>query len=306
MTFGPRASIFFGRMFSDLDASLGETVPRVLADNEADGEAIHDFRVEIRKLRTLLKAARPLYGRFHADAVRAGFTEMHRATSTLRDEEVFLELLASLDVSGEPFAEFVAKRRARERSIRRRVVALVKSAKMKRARALLFALGTLPVNPKRERDLRKFAHKTVARAHAAVHALRNTQTTDGEGLHDLRIAWKELRYACELMAEALPPDVTALAEPAAKMQKRLGEIHDVDAALAAVSRARAMEPLLRVRLQQALYLRRDRLVDKYIDTANAHAEQARAAEEARAAAEMANAPPGDAQTRDTNGASSLS
>jgi hypothetical protein len=46
-----------------------------------------------------------------------------------------------------------------------------------------------------------------------------------------------------------------------------------------------MEPLLRVRLQQALYLRRDRLVDKYIDLANAHAEQARAAEEARATAE---------------------
>jgi CHAD domain-containing protein len=104
-------------------------------------------------------------------------------------------------------------------------------------------------------------------------------------LHDLRIAWKELRYACELLAEALPPDVTALAEPAAKMQKRLGEIHDADAALAAVARARSMEPLLRVRLQQALHLRRDRLVDKYVELANAHAEQARAAEEARAAAE---------------------
>jgi CHAD domain-containing protein len=272
-------------MFLDLDASLAETVPRVLAGGDADEEAIHDFRVEIRKLRTLLKAARPLYGRFHADAVRAGFTEMHRATSTLRDEEVFLELLSTLDVTGEAFDQFVAKRRTRERSIRRRVIALVRSAKMKRARALLFALSTLPVNPKRERDLKKFAHKTVSRAHAAVHALRNTQTTDGEGLHDLRIAWKELRYACELLADALPPDVTALAEPAAKMQKRLGEIHDADAALAAVARARSMEPLLRVRLQQSLYLRRDRLVDKYIELANAHAEQARAAEEARAAAE---------------------
>jgi CHAD domain-containing protein len=267
------ASTFFARTLLALDRSLGETVPRVLQN--ADEEAIHDFRVEVRKLRTLLKAGRPLYGRFHADAVRAGFTEMHRATSTLRDEEVFLELLRTLDVSGSAFEEFVERRSARERSIRRAVVALVRSPKMKRARLLLEALATLPVRPAKERNLHKFSRKTVASAQSEVEALRTADPKDSVRLHNLRIAWKELRYACELLDQGLPPDVRALAEPAAKMQKRLGEIHDVDAALSAVSRARAMSPLLRAQLTQGLMLRRDRLVDKYVELANQHAENAR-------------------------------
>jgi CHAD domain-containing protein len=268
----PRASLFFARTLTALDKALGETLPRVLAS--ADEEALHDFRVEVRKLRTLLKAARPLYGRFHADAVRAGFTEMHRATGALRDEEVFLELLGTLGLDGDEMQSFVQKRHARERALRRKVLALVRSPKVKRTRALLDAIVILPLDPAREKDLHRFARKTVERALARVEALRHTPTTDNVGLHDLRIAYKELRYACELMATALPPDVSALAEPAAKMQKRLGEIHDVDAGLVSISRSRSLSPLLRARLTQALHLRREKLVAKYIELAAAQAQAA--------------------------------
>ena len=48
----PRASVFFARTLVALDRALGETVPRVLANVSADEEALHDFRVEVRKLRT--------------------------------------------------------------------------------------------------------------------------------------------------------------------------------------------------------------------------------------------------------------
>ncbi len=263
----PRASAFFSRTLTALDRALEETLPRVLAN--ADEEALHDFRVEVRKLRTLLKAARSLYGRFHADAVRAGFTEMHRATGALRDEEVFLELLGTLALSGDEMLAFLGKRRARERALRRNVLSLVRSPKVKRMRALLFAVTTLPLAPSREKDLHKFARKIVMRAMGRVDALRSTPTTDEQGLHDLRIAYKELRYACELMSTALPPDLSALAEPAAKMQKRLGEIHDVDAALLSIARARSLSPLLRARLTRALHLRREKLVAKYTELAQA-------------------------------------
>ncbi len=280
-TRAPRASVFFARTLTALDHTLGETVPRMLANASEDEEALHDFRVEVRKLRTLLKAARSLYGRFHADAVRAGFTEMHRATGALRDEEVFLELLGTLGLDGDEMLSFIAKRHARERALRRNVLTLVRSPKVKRARSLLSAITLLPLDPKHEKDLHKFARKTVARAMLGVDALRNTPTTDDVGLHDLRIAYKELRYACELMATALPPDIATLAEPAAKMQKRLGEIHDVDAALLSIGRARSLSPLLRAKLVQALHLRREKLVVKYTDLAQTFAE-ANKAEEAEA------------------------
>ncbi len=275
-TRAPRASVFFARTLTALDLTLGQTVPRMLANASEDLEALHDFRVEVRKLRTLLKAARSLYGRFHADAVRAGFTEMHRATGALRDEEVFLELLGTLgldrDETRDEMLAFIAKRHARERALRRNVLALVRSPKVKRARSLLSAITLLPLDPKHEKDLHKFARKTVARAMVGVDALRNTPTTDDVGLHDLRIAYKGLRYACELMATALPPDIATLAEPAAKMQKRLGEIHDVDAALLSIGRARSLSPLLRARLLQALHQRREKLVVKYTNLAHAFAE----------------------------------
>jgi CHAD domain-containing protein len=272
---GGRASVFFARTLGALDLALADTLPRVLENT--DEEALHDFRVEVRKLRTLLKAARSLYGRFHADAVRAGFTEMHRATGALRDEEVFLELLGTLDLDGEEMQAFVTRRHTRERMLRKNVLTLVRSPKMKRSRALLNAIILLPLDPAREKDLHKFARKTVDRALAKVEALRHTPTTDDVGLHDLRIAFKELRYACELMTSALPPDISALAEPAAKMQKRLGEIHDVDAALVSIARSRSLTPLLHARLTQALHLRREKLVGKYTDLAEAQAKEAAAA-----------------------------
>jgi CHAD domain-containing protein len=267
--------VFFARTLMSQDQALEGTLPRVIAS--ADEEALHDFRVEVRKLRTLLKAARPLYGRFHADAVRLGFTELHRATGALRDEEVFLELLGTLGLTGAEMEAFVARRHARERALRRRMLELVRSPKVKRTRALLFAITALPVRESRERDLHKFAQKTVERAQKRVDALRDTPTTDDAGLHDLRIAYKELRYACELMASALPPDIAAQAEPAAKMQKRLGEIHDVDAGLVSITRARSLTPLFRARLTQALHHRRQKLVEKYTTLVATFAEEARRA-----------------------------
>src|ERR1700690_2570458 len=77
------------RKLRALDAELAGAVPRVLG--ATDDEAIHDLRVAIRRLRTLLKLARP-----HANAVRAAFTAVHRATGTLRDAEVLDETLASI------------------------------------------------------------------------------------------------------------------------------------------------------------------------------------------------------------------
>ena len=84
---------FLAEKLQKLDEDLGQTLPRVLG--EVDSEAIHDMRVAIRRLRVILKLARPVYGRFLTDAVRQGFTDFHRATGVLRDEEVLEETLAA-------------------------------------------------------------------------------------------------------------------------------------------------------------------------------------------------------------------
>jgi len=63
----------------------------------------------------------------------------------------------------------------------------------------------------------------------------------------------------------LPLDLAALAPPAARFQKRLGDIHDIDTALDALSRARGLPPETSARVAAALVEVRARKAKKYLD-----------------------------------------
>lgn len=272
------ASALLARVLRGLATALDATLPRVLEGK--DPEAIHDMRVAIRKIRTLLKAARPIFGRFHADAVRAEYTILHRSTGTLRDEEVFRETLTGLKLVRPVPAAFLRMRKSREAMLGRRARQLVRSGQVRRAQSMLIGLLSLPVLPRRDAVSHKFAQRTTLRAHKRTLAERDASTSDVVALHDLRIAFKELRYAAELLSAALPPDLTALAEPAARFQKRLGEIHDCDMALSSVARARALTVPDKARLRRALLSLRARKVQKYLAELGASAAQTIAEPEA--------------------------
>jgi CHAD domain-containing protein len=256
------AGPFLARRLRAVDTELAAAIPRVI--QRADDEAIHDLRVAIRRLRTLLKLARPVFGRFHADSVRAAFTAVHRATGALRDEEVLEETLASLECGDPAFTAWRTRRAARERSLRRAVIARLHGGELTLARKLLRALVTLPVSPKREVPAAKLARRAIDRARRGVERLRDTPTTDGVGLHTLRIAYKELRYAAELLADALPADLAAMAAPASRFQKRLGEVHDADVALVTITRARGLDPAVRADVLARLDALRARKIAKYV------------------------------------------
>jgi CHAD domain-containing protein len=257
------------RKLRGLDAELAAAIPRVVG--ATDDEAIHDLRVAIRRLRTLLKLARPVFGAYHSDAVRAAFTVVHRATGALRDAEVLDETLDSVASDSPAFVAWKMRRRARERSLRRSVVQRLRHGDLARARRLLRALVTLPVVPKRDLAASKLARRSVERARRNVERRRDAPTENGTALHALRIAYKELRYATELLADALPADIAAMAEPASKFQKRLGEIHDVDMALAALKRARGLDDVTRADLLAQLEGLRARRVAKYVADMAPHA-----------------------------------
>jgi CHAD domain-containing protein len=257
------AGTFLQTQLRTLDQQLESTLPRVLS-HASDEEAIHDMRVAIRRIRTILRLCRPLFGRFHADAVRQVFTDVQRATGALRDEEVLEETLESLAVRDTAFTAYRHRRRARERALRRSVMLHLRAGELDRARDLLHAVVALPVRPKRDEALAQFARRSVDQARKRVEKLRDVPTADAAGLHALRIAYKNLRYAAEILGDALPADLAAMAKPAAHFQKRLGELHDVDVALATVERARALPPRTRGRALRALHGARTQAVDKYV------------------------------------------
>ena len=257
----PMAAAFVARKLLETDAAITAAVPRVLA--ESDDEAIHDLRVAIRRLRTLLAIARKLFGRWHTDVVRRAYAEVMRATGELRDEEVLEETLEGTS-EAPTFATWLSGRAARERRLRAAVVERIERGELDRARLLLKALLVFPVNPADDRELARFARRTVERARLGVEERREVATEDVLGLHELRIAYKKLRYAIELLAEALPIDARAMLEPATVFQKRLGEIHDVDVAVSAVTSAKGLDAAAKAEAIARLAQKRSKRIAKYV------------------------------------------
>lgn len=258
---GPQAGPFVVGKLQKLDADLLAALPRV--KDEADEDAIHDLRVAIRRLRTLLKVARPIFGRFHADVVRKAFAEVMRATGDLRDEEVLEETLT--EASDEPsFRRWVSARKSRERTLRDAVTERIQGGELDRARLLLKAMLVFPIRPDRQVPLARFARRTVEKARRGVEKKRDAAVEDVEGLHELRIAYKELRYSIELLEEALPIDVRAMLGPATVFQKRLGELHDVDVATTTLREDTELASGARDAALSGLARRRQKLVLKYL------------------------------------------
>jgi CHAD domain-containing protein len=242
------AGQFLVAKLRDLDSRLGEAVPRLLSGGDA--EAVHDFRVALRRTRTLLEVGRPVFGRFHADEVRSALREVQRASGALRDEEVLLDLLGSIEgLAGDPqhppsyagnVRAWIDGRRRRERRLRSALRRKVREGELERGRYLLAALVAFRIKPSRDRRVTKFARRAVEDARREVEHRRRAPTHEPEALHDLRIAYKRLRYTVETFASVLPPDLINLAQTAARFQSRLGRLHDVDLAIACVKSARQL------------------------------------------------------------------
>jgi CHAD domain-containing protein len=250
---GPRLTVELRAM----QARLEETSRRVL--RTGDDLAVHDLRVAIRRTRTLLEVGREVFGRYHADEVRRALTELQRATGALRDEEVLLELVASLPLHATELDAWVATRRRRERRLRTAVRRLVRVGGLDHGFTLLGALLAFRTKPSRNKRLVKFARRAVLRAQREVER-RRTGSNDSPALHRLRVAYKRLRYTAETFVDVLPLDLGAtLVRTAAGLQKRIGDVHDVDVVVASVQRARGLPDTTRHALLVALsHLRAER------------------------------------------------
>jgi CHAD domain-containing protein len=248
-----------------LAGDLRQTIPRL--SDALDTEAVHDFRVALRRLRSLLRPARSVYGRFHTDAVRAALKRVSDATGTLRDEEVLVETLTDLPLPPRAAAArdlWTQKRAARRRSLRAAFLRLVRAGEVERSLALLEALLALPVRGGRDADAARFARDVVFAAEATVHRRGEIDPLDVEAMHALRILYKRLRYAVEGFEAALSPELVAMAAVATKFQKRLGEVHDLDVARVSVERARTLDPATRTAILAAIAAARAVAVSKYV------------------------------------------
>ncbi len=252
----------------ELCATVREALARVAAASHArgaegyDAEAVHDLRVGLRRLRTLLRPARAIYGK---KRMRRSGDELRRfaqATGIVRDEEVLHETLAALDLprrTRRALEAWIRSRGRRERELRKEAVELLTTHEEARGLpSLEHALSALEAavksNRKGKQDARDVARAALDAAIDGVQAIGalGPSTADAPAMHALRIREKRLRYTAEIFAEVLPGEATRLAKDAARMQKKLGELHDLDQAIAVVLQARSLSRPARPAVIQAL------------------------------------------------------
>jgi len=253
---------------------LADAIPRVI--NNTDSEAVHDLRVAMRRIRSLLRVVRSVFGRYYVNLVRTELKQVAGATGSLRDEEVLAETIRALmlhDEHRKALEPWLARRAEREGALRATVVQLLSSGALEEPRKHLRALIRLPVHPDRDKEAIKFSRKVVFSAHAQVEALRTADVEDVVGMHNLRIAYKRLRYGVEALGPALPPELRAWGQVATKFQKVLGNLHDQDVAVEIVRNAKTLSEDTRAAVLEALVKMRGRYAQRYLDMVGLEVEE---------------------------------
>ncbi len=209
-----------------------ENVPLVTAG--CDGEAIHQLRVALRRLRTLIGLFRPYLGP-RAIALEEVARGALRRLGAVRDLDVLVsETLPSIrrDGVGERGpADLAAGARKRMVDARMEVGKLVFSPSFNcflidlllvaHCGGLVTRNGDMPVGSVAKQLLQE-RHRQLLRAG------RNFSTLTDRQRHEVRIAAKKLRYACDFFRALYPADSTrAYIRRLAKLQNHLGRFNDL-------------------------------------------------------------------------------
>ncbi|WP_155798807.1 CHAD domain-containing protein, partial [Sorangium cellulosum] len=114
----------------------------------------------------------------------------------------------------------------------------------------------------KRRGAEALARRAIGDALDDVRALAAADPGDGAAMHALRIRFKRLRYSAETFSPLFGERAERTAKSASRLQRRLGQLHDVDEALAQMRDAEGLSPDERAAVTDALGAERARLAHK--------------------------------------------
>ncbi len=195
----------------------------------ADPEELHQHRVAVRRLRALLRAARPMIDREWADELRDQLRWLGSTLGEVRDLDVLLEHLEDEAAELEPddaqaFAPVVAVLANRREAARALMLAELRDPRYIR---LLERLERDLAYPPEAGE----AVKPRAIAAAEFRGLRKARRRLGSDpedheLHELRIKVKRARYAAELAMPSRGAKARRFVKHAKRLQDLLGDHQD--------------------------------------------------------------------------------
>jgi CHAD domain-containing protein len=212
--------------------ALVEARPRL--EQAGDGEAVHDVRVALRKLRSCLRSHRDLLAGAVRKKTRNTLREIAHASGPARDAEVQLEWLATQPEPSDEERAGVAWLKSRltdqyeEGGIELRRAFDHRFAKVQEVLELRLSLFVDAVAPGVAPTFREAAMVAV---HAHLHELEAALdaavllANDMEANHQARIVGKRARYLLEPLIDPLP-SWKPVSDLLKSLQEVLGELHD--------------------------------------------------------------------------------
>lgn len=217
-------------------------------DDRVDPEALHDFRVSIRRLRSLLRAYRPQLESAVSSKDRKRLRAIHRATGGGREAEVALEWLTKQqrDLAPEHLAGLnwlSAMLLERKRKCAQDLDADLRESFKRTAARMEEKLAVMRTehNLLEERPQVSFARilANLTEAHATellVHLGQIARMDDAEQLHQGRITGKRMRYLLEPV-RAYANDAQAVVKRSKRLQDVLGDLNDVHVLMSEIDEA---------------------------------------------------------------------
>ena len=209
-----------------------------------DAEALHDFRVALRRLRSCFRAYRPYLDDTVKNPDRREIRRIARATGAARDVEVQLEWLRAQrrlpQKAAAGSAALIARLRERERASEAAAddaIARFPAAAARLQDALArYSAPIDPADPLRAPTTAEIAAGLATLYAAALSSTMASVRTVEDGLraHQTRIAGKRLRYVLEPLEADTPRGKSAVAA-LRKLQDDLGDLHDLDVMLELVA-----------------------------------------------------------------------
>lgn len=210
--------------------------PGIVSD--IDTEFLHDYRIALRKIRSVLSLFRGVYAEGQTQQLKARFSALMAPTGRLRDLDVYLldkgdfyalvpdSLHGGLD---RMFAMFAAERQEAQMSLSSHLRSKFYEAEIGKLARLFDSRKRLKRGPNADLPAYDFACKLIWKRYHKICKIAagiNAETEDEE-VHQLRIHCKKLRYLMEFFVPVFPKsEFKSLIKPLKRLQDNLGLFND--------------------------------------------------------------------------------
>jgi CHAD domain-containing protein len=242
---------------------------------EFSGKAIHNWRVQTRRLLATVALLGDLLENRHLEQARRALKRHLDALDDLRDTQVQLQAVGKLlrrFPGARPFQAYLLKREKRFRKEAGKKVRRIRTRRLQKLVAACRKDVNQQLDSRAPKEIAALLLRSAARAFGRTRQRWERITPeDARTIHRTRVAFKRFRYMAEALAEYLPAMTDARMEAMQHYQTMMGEIQDADVLLQALDkflRKRETASETARRFREELLRRRRWLVRVYLGAAN--------------------------------------